>query len=1411
MGDNEIKYGKGSLNNPSFESSLNYNGKIFLPYLPNNETTVELGDQKDEEKLKELQTELKQLLDKILEEVEQYTKIYDQELKKCNVVKKGFIYVGAFLDGLYEAGKGLYNTAKGVIDAAEYVITRMEKIKDSAFKSLINFDKSHLEKSLQELANDADATIDSMQRAFDTLSIIMENSEIRQMLLDFSVEYVQKIHPLVKTNKAGSLSFDVLLALCTGGAGAAASIATKSRYFTKAAKIIEKIANLLKKIKIKKKFKIKTNKKVKKSIKALPDNNFNNKKKKNSFNDKNKSNKPSVQGAQSDDVKTKGCPISMISGEELLQQTDFVLQGPLPLIFQRTYRSGRLDDYGLGYGWAFTLSECLHLYDDHLIFRDDEGRDIHCLLPEIGNSTIQTVEGLTIFRESDQTFKIKKDGMPDRIFSPVNGNSHLPLKKFVDQNNNSIELFYNEQGHLNSINTSANKKVLVECDHDGHICSLKYADLKEFESSNIVNYEYDTNADLIKVKDAIGHFESYKYLNHLITQRTLKTGFNFYFEWDSNEKGARCIRNYGDNNIYDYQFEWDTENQKSKSIDSLGVINEFNYNKFGLITKEKDGEGNSTYYEYDDTGKLIAITGPLGEKSTYTFDDQGRMVESVNPNGHSQTFKYNSEGLPIEWIDPSGAIWERKYNTKNQLIEATDPLGNITRFENNDQGLPIKIQDPSDHVILFEWDKEGKLVSKTNALGNKTIYNYDNFGNIIKIVAPDESTSELQYDANGNVTKVVNNAGEEKEFIYNEAGDLVRYIDTAGRVTIYDYDGLSQVKRRIDPDGSVLEYEYDTERNLTALINQNGERYQFKYDNNERLIEEIGFDGRIQRYQYDASGNLTGYFDGIHFIEYIRDKLGNLLETRFNNETINEYSYDESGRLVEAKNADSHVLFVYDKAGHLIEEHQNEDIIKHNYNPSGLRKYTILPDDQKLEYSYDSNGELSKILLNGKNLTNIKRDVLGRPVNFQQGSLTTQFEYDPVGRLQSQNIIKIQNDSLLSRQYDYDKAGNLSSIEDSVKGKTYFQYDALDRLKSVQGVENEIFSFDPAGNIFNAEQIPRCGYVVGNRLKIMGDRCYHYDEAGNLIKETRGKDGETLIEYFYNPLNQLVKVIKGKQIFEYVYDALGRRIVKKDNSEETFFLWNGNVLLSESKIDFHKIYIFEPETFLPVAFVQDENIYYYHLDHLGTPQEITNEQGSVVWSARYRAYGSIIKFEVEEVENNLRFQGQYFDIETGLHYNRFRYYDPILGRFINHDPIGLNGGVNFYEYTVNPTGWVDPFGLCKEASKRLTKLQSTFDDLAEKYLLPKYRKLDPNLKAGYTGSFKEGVVGNPNKANFGKPVNLDNFDIDYWIESDVLYKKFGNSLKADVEFRKILSETPGFEGLRPNKKGFSIKFKPSSN
>ena len=172
-------------------------------------------------------------------------------------------------------------------------------------------------------------------------------------------------------------------------------------------------------------------------------------------------------------------------------------------------------------------------------------------------------------------------------------------------------------------------------------------------------------------------------------------------------------------------------------------------------------------------------------------------------------------------------------------------------------------------------------------------------------------------------------------------------------------------------------------------------------------------------------------------------------------------------------------------------------------------------------------------------------------------------------------------------------------------------------------------------------------------------------------------------------------------VANYKYDAFGRRVEKQvvtdSGSATTEFVWQGDKLIAESSDSSYQSYIYELGSFKPLALVKgegvDSQVYYYHLDQIGTPTDITNATGQSVWSVQYRAYGNVLKQHIEEVVNPLRFQGQYYDAETGLHYNRHRYYSPNSGRFITADPIGLAGGLNNYQYVVNPTGWVDPLGL----------------------------------------------------------------------------------------------------------------------
>ncbi|WP_235668296.1 RHS repeat domain-containing protein, partial [Pseudomonas coronafaciens] len=216
--------------------------------------------------------------------------------------------------------------------------------------------------------------------------------------------------------------------------------------------------------------------------------------------------------------------------------------------------------------------------------------------------------------------------------------------------------------------------------------------------------------------------------------------------------------------------------------------------------------------------------------------------------------------------------------------------------------------------------------------------------------------------------------------------------------------------------------------------------------------------------------------------------------------------------------------------------------------------------------------------------------------------------------------------------------------------------------------------------------------------------------------------------FAYDCENRLVKTetmadTQVESTSSYQYDSLGRRVAKqseiKGHTEHKHFLWQGLRMLREESPGQSSLYLYEPGSYAPLARVDqkegeaENKVYYFHTDQIGTPLEMTDAEGQIVWQAKYRAWGAVEKLVVNEVEQNLRFQGQYFDAETGLHYNTFRYYDPEIGRFTTQDPIGLLGGENLYQYAPNPIQWIDPLGWIHELAPGFN-VYGLFDKKAKK-------------------------------------------------------------------------------------------------
>ena len=154
--------------------------------------------------------------------------------------------------------------------------------------------------------------------------------------------------------------------------------------------------------------------------------------------------------------------------------------------------------------------------------------------------------------------------------------------------------------------------------------------------------------------------------------------------------------------------------------------------------------------------------------------------------------------------------------------------------------------------------------------------------------------------------------------------------------------------------------------------------------------------------------------------------------------------------------------------------------------------------------------------------------------------------------------------------------------------------------------------------------------------------------------------------------------------------------------KRTVFIWDGSRIVQEYNYKGTYTYIYtDQDSYEPLAHVflnhKDEKLYltYYHTDQIGIPREQTDQFGNLLWTGEYDAWGGLKKEEkiYPNAHQPFRLQNQYFDSETGLHYNLMRYYDPMCGRFVNQDPIGLEGGDNLYAFAPNAQTWVDIFGL----------------------------------------------------------------------------------------------------------------------
>lgn len=1049
-------------------------------------------------------------------------------------------------------------------------------------------------------------------------------------------------------------------------------------------------------------------------------------------------------------------PVNVITGGKFLRvEPDFVLPGPLPIEWGRFYSSHDRRDGGLlGVGWSVQYEVQLTIERDvqnavsALHYCDDQGRSMtfppvlpgeshystaegyYLICTELGQYLIESVDG--IYRDF---------GVPGAAFAGV-----LKLQRLEDRNGNWHALRYDLAGVLRQINDGCGRRIDIVYDglHTLRVAEVRLSKGAEDEPvETLVKYRYTALGELAEVIDRTGQSRRhFAYRAGLMSEHSVPGGLRCKYEWMGAGADARVIKHWTDDGE-SYTFQYDLTRRQTTVTDQIGRKFHWEWSEDKQPTAYTDPEGHIWRYEWDQNRQLVSSTDPLGAVTLREYDAAGHLTTVINALGQIERTEWHPTlDLPTAETDAAGNRWSYLLDEKGNLLVVTDPEGYDTEQFYDSRGLPHTIRDARGGYKHMEWNRRAQMTAYVDCSGKRTELTYNSRGGLARVTDSMRNNTEYGVDSSGRITEIIRSDGSVERFDYDPFGRLQATTDSSGNTTLYQRNSRGQLTRRVDVLGRSVVFVHDRAHRLERLINENGETYQFVYDRNDNVIEEIGLDGIIRCISHDARGLSVSVTDALGDPDALtlrlqRDALGRLTAKHARGRSTS-YRYDQVGQLLQAQQfTDSggprtihdDLLFAYSKRGELVSESGHLGKLTHQFDELGNRIATTLPDGRTINSLYYGSGHLHQLNLNGEVISNMERDDLHREVFRSQGALETHFGYDSRGRKTlEQSAYCDRHEPVLRKEWLYDLSGEMTQKRHSSNGVTDYIYDPLGRIIStIAPAQHERFSWDAAANLVDSSH--RIGYVRHNRLLTFEDKRFEYDVHGRL--ESKRIGSHTVQHFGYDGehrLQQVETIRKGvKQIVYFEYDALGRRIRKTDSFGKTIFLWDRLRMIQEQRAQKSVTYLYEPDSYVPLARIDTdmhelgnhdglasshpacaagyETVHYFHNDISGLPEELTRPNGQIAWRAQYTTWGTAVKEEwipispdhavatqEPELEQNLRFRGQYLDREIGLHYNTFRFYDPDIANYISPDPIGLLGGLNLKKYTKNPIRWSDPLG-----------------------------------------------------------------------------------------------------------------------
>lgn len=838
--------------------------------------------------------------------------------------------------------------------------------------------------------------------------------------------------------------------------------------------------------------------------------------------------------------------------------------------------------------------------------------------------------------------------------------------------------------------------------------------------------------------------------------------------------------------------------------DPLGNITRYEYTEYSEPYRVTDPEGRITGYGYDEKGNLTSVTYPDGTEETYIYDELDRLVIHVDACGNKAQRLYDKERkhLMTRTIDRTGEITKFDYD-KNGMLVAMTRGEQISKLVYDEQHNLVSWNENGKTLRRWDYDHRGQVTAEHSPLLRPDRFEYDALGRVTRVYAHDGNTVELGYDAYDSVTEA-RDAHRHVRMTYTPLGSLATRTEGEREVKFL-YDRMERLTDVVNERGDSYSFIRDkagqvcTERGFDGMTrnyirNRTGETV---------LVERPG--GRGTAYEYDARGRMctVSYHDGTKE-EYSYDKNGNLVMAANASARI-RLERDAAGRIIR----ESMELPAGDTPVEVTS-------VESEYDGYGNRTRVRSSLGADVRLDYDSFGLVSGVNAgcgkedNPKWESGIRRDDAGREVErFATGGIRIATDYDDTGMVRSRHVYSNGRHTGF-RSYRWDVGARLMSMRCNLSAEpVIFDYDSVGNLiRGEYGMFDRIFRTpDLVGNIYRDENRRDRTYDRGGRLLSDGEFHYSYDCEGNLVHKSRRnlteapkaqarhgflsifmdsekteanntqawQPGDTCYTWLANGMLESVITPDGKTV-TFEYDALGRRTAKTSDRTAKIFCWDGNVLLHEweckenerprlvtddmgresydREVTFENVitWVYDGQSFTPVAKVTEQERYTIVHDYLGTPTQAYDSKGKLVWEMLLDVYGNAKEYTGEKCFVPFRYQGHYEDKETHQYYNRFRYYSPKMGMYISSDPIGLAGGnPTLYGYVFDPNTQVDPFGLdCDKVNKARARQHKMLQDNKGFNISPTDWDAYPSIgrngtfitdckgALGYFGNFKKG-------------------------------------------------------------------------